>query len=279
MPSAKLKDRSVLSVTGDDASGFLQNIVTCDMESVDRSGIGYGALLTPQGKIICDFLIFRAPNGYRIDVRQEAENTLAGRFQLYKLRADIAVSMEPDLAVYVSWGEDLLENGVVDPRLAELGHRHIAPASGADSPDNENEWQRHRIELAIPEGGIDFSFNEAFPYDAAMDCLNGVAFEKGCYVGQEVVSRMRHRGTARRRIVAVNGESDLPDVGTDLTAEGKPLGQLGSSAGPRGIGLVRLDRAAKAKRIGSQIHAGPVAVTLEIPDWADYGWPPEAGGS
>ena len=90
---------------------------------------------------------------------------------------------------------------------------------------------------------------------------------------------MRHRGTARRRIVAVNGESDLPEAGTDLTAEGRALGQLGSSAGACGIGLVRLDRAATAKKNGSQINAGPVAVSLEIPAWADYGWPPDAGGT
>ncbi len=278
MPIAKLKDRSVLSVTGEDATGFLQNIVTCDMDDVDRSGAGYGALLTPQGKIICDFLIFREPDGYRVDVRREAENALSGRFQLYKLRAKVEISPQSDLAVFVSWDAGVTDSGIADPRLTELGHRRVAPLDGVGDLGDERSWQAHRIALAVPEGGIDFSFNEAFPHDAAMDCLNGIAFEKGCYVGQEVVSRMRHRGTARRRIVSVSGEANLPEAGTDLTADGKSIGRLGSSSGNRGIGLVRLDRAAMARRNGLPILAASVAVTLEIPGWADYAWPTETAG-
>lgn len=278
MSYAKLKDRSVLVVTGDDATGFLQNILTCDVDEVGRIGAGYGALLTPQGKIISDFLIFPQPSGYQIDVRCEAVKALAGRLQLYKLRANVNVAEESDLAVFASREGAATDQGFVDPRLAELGRRMIAPAEAINDLVDEEDWHAHRIALAVPEGGVDFLFNEAFPHDAAMDCLHGIAFDKGCYVGQEVVSRMRHRGTARRRIVSVSGVADLPGPGTDLTADGQPIGRLGSSIANRGVGLVRLDRAARARNVGMPIYAGKVAVTLSIPTWATYDWPPDEAG-
>ena len=278
MAIARLNDRSVLGIAGEDATDFLQNIVTCDMDDVDRNGAGYGALLTPQGKIICDFIVARQGAGYHVDARAEAADTLAGRFGLYKLRASVEITVETDLAVFVSLQDGAGDEGFVDPRLAELGRRWIAPANAVECSGNEADWQARRIALAVPEGGVDFLFNEAFPHDAAMDCLNGIAFEKGCYIGQEVVSRMRHRGTARRRIVSVRGETDLPRPGTDMMADDQVIGRLGSSTGAIGIALVRLDRTARAQASGTPLMAGETAVTLTIPGWADYDWPPQEGG-
>ena len=273
MPTARLPDRTVIAVTGEDAAGFLQNIVTADMDDVDRDGIGYGALLTPQGKIICDFLVHRSDDGYRIDVRREAAEPLLKRLALYRLRAKVEIAERPDLAVFVAWGEDGAPSEArSDPRLAGLGARWIAAAGDAATADG-GDWDLWRISLGIPEGGVDFPFDESFPHDAALDALNGVDFDKGCYVGQEVVSRMRHRGTARRRIVKVRGDRPLPAPGTEIAAGERPLGRLGSSVEEQGIAVVRLDRLQKALDAGEKAETGGVALDIALPDWANYAMP------
>jgi folate-binding protein YgfZ len=163
-----------------------------------------------------------------------------------------------------------------DPRVAELGSRWVAPAGSVAADASAEDWHRHRVALAVPEGGVDFAFGDAFPHDAAMDSLNGIAFDKGCFIGQEVVSRMRHRGTARRRIVAIRAEGELPEIGAEINAGERPLGRLGSSADGRGIGLVRLDRTQAALGMGLPVRAGPVAISVTLPSWATYDWPPSA---
>jgi folate-binding protein YgfZ len=182
--------------------------------------------------------------------------------------------------VYARWDE-ASGSGHVDPRLADLGQRWLAPAGSVAANASADDWHRHRIALAIPEGGIDFVFGDAFPHDAAMDSLHGVAFEKGCYIGQEVVSRMRHRGTARRRIVAVQtaGQtkgSVAPEPGADMVAGGRTLGRMGSSADGKGIALVRLDRLRAALDENLPIMVGEEEVTVALPKWATYSWPETA---
>jgi folate-binding protein YgfZ len=278
MPTAQLQDRSVIALGGEDAHAFLQNIITADMDDIDRLGIGYSALLTPQGKIICDFLVTTADDGYRIDVRLEAAETLTRRLTLYRLRAKVDIAPRPDLAVFAGWDEDaaIPEDAPADPRLAALGHRWIAPVDGEAASARLADWHQWRISLGVPEGGIDFLFDDAFPHDGALDALAGVAFDKGCYVGQEVVSRMRHRGTARRRIVQVSGDGPLPDPGTEILAAGQPVGRLGSSSANQGIAVMRLDRLEKALAAGKPVEAGTIVLQVALPDWASYGWPSQA---
>ncbi len=281
MPSAQLRDRTIIAVSGAETFGFLQNIMTADMDDVDRQGLGYGALLTPQGKIVCDFMIFKADSGYHLDVRADAAEALVKRLTLYRLRAKLEITPASDLAVFAGWGDDKTfpPTALPDPRLAALGHRWTAPAPVSGPEPDEAAWQGHRIALGVPEGGVDFLFDEAFPHDAAMDSLHGVAFDKGCYVGQEVVSRMRHRGTARRRIVKVIGGAVLPETGTEILAGSQPLGRLGSTSGRTGIALLRLDRVEKAQAAGDRILASDVPLDIELPEWAGYGWPSEAAAS
>jgi folate-binding protein YgfZ len=170
----------------------------------------------------------------------------------------------------------------LDPRLAELGFR-VVPEAGADlNPEGyvrvpAGAYHQHRIALGIPEGGVDFAYGDAFPHDADLDQLGGVAFAKGCYVGQEVVSRMQHRGTARRRIIGVSGEAPLPVAGSEIVAAGRAIGTLGSSAGMHGLALIRLDRAKAAIDAGEELRAGDVPVHLSIPTWAKFGWPASGG--
>ena len=140
----------------------------------------------------------------------------------------------------------------------------------------EADYHARRIALGVPEGGRDYAYGDAFPHEALFDQLNGVDFKKGCYVGQEVVSRMEHRGTARKRIVGVEGEGPLPASGTEITAGGKPIGTLGSVGGASGLALLRLDRAEEAKAAGLPLRAGDVTVAVRIPAWARFKTPAPA---
>ena len=203
-----------------------------------------------KARILWDFLLHKSADGYAADIRRGAAEAFAKRLSLYRLRAKVEIRAAPELSVFAAWGEGpslspLLQGGEEvrsDPRLAALGSRWVSPAGSVATDASAAEWHRHRISLAIPEGGIDFVFGDAFPFDAGMDSLHGVAFEKGCYIGQEVVSRMRHRGTARRRVVALHAKAPFPEPGTEIVAGERLLGRLGSSAGEKGIGVVRLDR-------------------------------------
>ncbi|MEZ5841772.1 MAG: hypothetical protein R3D02_15565 [Hyphomicrobiales bacterium] len=127
----------------------------------------------------------------------------------------------------------------------------------------------------MPEARRDFDYGDVFPHDVDMDCLNGLDFKKGCYVGQEVVSRMQHRGTARRQVVLAEGAAALPTAGTEIIASGKPVGSLGSSAGTKGLALVRLDRAKAAIDAGEAMIADGVEVRLSLPAFATFTWPAE----
>ena len=273
MPTARLLDRAVLLVSGPDAKTLLHNVLTADIRRADLSGAAYGALLTPQGKILWDFILHRYGKGYALDLRAEEIEGFAKRLALYRLRSKLEIAPAENLAVFVAWGEAPKGNGHADPRLAELGSRWLAEADAVAADSTAEEWHRHRIGFAVPEGGVDFPFGDTFPHDAAMDSLGGIDFAKGCYIGQEVVSRMRHRGTARRRIVAVTADADLPPPGADIVAAERPLGRLGSSADGRGVGIVRLDRARAALDAGLPIRAGAAEIQIALPSWATYGWP------
>jgi folate-binding protein YgfZ len=284
---AALDGRALVHVTGADARHFLDRLVTADVDRIaDGDGAGYGALLTPQGKILADFLIVRLDDGFLLDGPAEAAGDLVKRLTLYKLRADVRIEDVSDrLAVVAVWGVDAAPampgHTVRDPRHPDLGFRAYVPkvAVGAAEGfggaviETAAAHAAHRAALGIPEGAADFALGEMFPHDVAMDQLSGVAFDKGCYVGQEVVSRMEHRATARRRPVLVSAEAPLPSTGAEITAGGKPLGSLGTVAGNEGLAIVRLDRAKDAADGGVPILAGGVPVRLTLPAWAHYDWP------
>ncbi|WP_099900809.1 YgfZ/GcvT domain-containing protein, partial [Methylobacterium frigidaeris] len=201
MPLALLPDRTVVAVTGADASSFLQGLLTCNVETLPEGEARLGALLSPQGKILFDFLVSRAPDGFRLDVARDRVTDLVKRLTLYRLRAQVTIEVLP-LAVVAGWGAEAPSPALRDGRLADLGWRLYLPEDEAPATDADAAaYAAHRIGLGVPEGGTDFALGDAFPHEALMDQLGGVDFKKGCYVGQEVVSRMQHRGTARTRIV------------------------------------------------------------------------------
>lgn len=282
MKSAFLPDRGAVKVAGEDARNFLNGLVTTDLDRL-KPGLGrFGALLTPQGKIIVDFLITEAPaghgGGFLIDCPKALAESLATKLKFYKLRAKVTVeNLSGDLGVLAAWdGQPAAQPDLAfaDPRQDGLGVRILIPENlkeklsdliGAELVD-ATEYEAHRIALGVPRGGLDFMYSDAFPHETNMDRLSGVDFDKGCYVGQEVVSRMQHRGTARTRSVKVLLDGPSPEAGATILAGDKPVGTIGSTSGGKGIALVRIDRVADALDAGQPLTAGGLPLTLAEPD-------------
>ena len=262
MKAALLPDRGVVKVAGADAAKFLDGLVTADLDKVTAGTARYAALLTPQGKIIADFIVVKANEDahYFLDCPRALAPTLAQRLNFYKLRAKVIVEdLSETLAVLAVWdgaGADGPGLCYADPRLTALGLRcmistHLGDKAAAElgaSLVDAADYEAHRIALGVPRGGSDFIYNDAFPHEADMDQLGGVDFEKGCFVGQEVVSRMEHRGTARTRVVPVAFDGPPPEAGVAVTAGATTLGMMGSGSGAlgRGLATLRLDRVADA---------------------------------
>jgi tRNA-modifying protein YgfZ len=279
--AALLADRAVLRVTGTDARKFLQGMLTNDVGKLSDGGAMHAGLLTPQGKILFDLFVVAANEDFLIDVTRDKMGELIKRLGLYRLRSKVEMKEELEIKVAVVWGGSprLPEDAISypDPRLAALGSRVLlsgASASGLGCAHaTEAEYHAMRIKLGVPQGGADYSFGDTFPHEALFDQLNGVDFKKGCYVGQELVSRMEHRGLARKRIVPVEGEAELPPSGTPVTAGGVAIGTLGSSSGVSGLALIRLDRAEEALAKGGALKAGEVTITLRQPEFARFSVP------
>ena len=277
----ELTRRGVVAVRGPDAEKFLNDLVTSNVPDAP-GGAAFGALLSAQGKILFDFIVFRDSDRFLFDLPKAAVADFIKRLGFYRLRAKVEIAdLSGEREVIAAWGGDAppIVDGVVafDPRLPALGFRAIVP-EGADMAADYTEarttgYDAHRIALGVPEGGLDFAYGEPYPHDTEMDQLSGVDFTKGCFIGQEVVSRMQHRGTARRRFVQVSGGAALPAAGAPITAGGKAIGTLGSSADGKGLALVRLDRAKEAIDGGVAIVAGDVDLSLTLPAWAKFGWP------
>jgi hypothetical protein len=291
MKAALLPDRGVVKVAGADARSFLNGLLTTDIDKMTPAVPKFAALLTPQGKIIVDCIVAEAPaedgGGFFLDVPRALALDLVQKLNFYKLRAKlICEDLSEVLGVLAVWdGTGDTEYGLVypDPRLPALGLRvmlppRLAKEAAADLGAQLLEagaYEAHRIELGVPRGGLDFIYGDAFPHETDMDQLAGIDFAKGCYVGQEVVSRMEHRGTARNRIVPVAAEGFAPDAGIPVMAGDKQVGLTGSHAGGRGLAMLRLDRVADAQAAGIPLVAGGVTVEPRKPAWARFAWPGE----
>jgi tRNA-modifying protein YgfZ len=296
MKAALLPDRGVVKVAGDDARNFLHGLVSADVLVLAAGTARFCALLSPQGKIVADFIVAQAPaadgGGFFLDAPRALVPTLVDKFNLYKLRARvIAEDLSAVLGVLAAWEANGARSratttyglAYADPRLPALGLRvmlppHLAAAAAADlgaTLVEASEYEAHRIALGIPQGGVDFSYGDAFPHEADMDQLGGIDFAKGCYVGQEVVSRMEHRGLARTRAVPVRYDGAVPQAGAAVMAGERQVGRMGSAARGRGLALLRLDRVADAFSRGETLLVGAVPIHPIKPDWAGFDVPSE----
>ncbi|MBY5626054.1 YgfZ/GcvT domain-containing protein [Rhizobium leguminosarum] len=279
MPAVFLKDRSLLFVSGAEAQSFLQNLITTDIIALGADEARPGALLTPQGKILFDFMIWQDGDGYMIETDAGQRDSMLKRLTMYKLRAAVTLAPSTEEGVTVSWGEDAEDSqrvrgsqGARDSRFAKAGVT-LTRRPGKHGDSAEALYDALRISHGIVTSGSDFALQDAFPHDVLMDFNGGLSFRKGCYVGQEVVSRMQHRGTARRRVVTVSAATDLPGTGTEITAAGKPVGTLGSVDGGNGLAIVRIDRAGAAMAAGTPLLAGDTPVSLVLPAWSGLVFP------
>ncbi|PST21010.1 folate-binding protein YgfZ [Rhizobium sp. JAB6] len=274
MPAVFLRERSFIRIAGAEAEAFLHNLITTDLVSLGADAARPGALLTPQGKILFDFMIWRDGTGFILETDSEQRESLLKRLTMYRLRAKVDFVAEDIQGVTAAWG-DAAADGPKDSRFAKAGIV-LTRIPGEHGSDPETLYDTLRIASGIAVSGRDFALQDAFPHDVLMDLNGGLGFRKGCYIGQEVVSRMHHRGTARRRVVIVSGSSELPPSGTELTVGSKPIGALGSTAGNAGLAIVRIDRAGKAIAEEAPIRAGEVDVTVSLPTWSGLSFPTRA---
>jgi tRNA-modifying protein YgfZ len=291
MQAALLPDRGVVKVVGDDARRFLNGLVTNDVAKVAPDQPAFAALLTPQGKIIVDFIIVEAlpedGGGFFLDCPRALAGALVEKLNFYKLREKVICEDLSDvlgvMAVWNNGGESEYGLCYPDPRLPALGMRvmlpsHLAAEAAADvgaTLVDAETYDAHRIALGMPRGGADFIYGDTFPHEADMDQLNGVDFDKGCYVGQEVVSRVEHRASARRRVVPIAYDEFAPVSGIAVMACGKQVGTLCSTAKGRGLALMRLDRIEDALANGIALEAGGIPIRMVKPEWAKFDWPGE----
>ncbi|MEM6618743.1 MAG: folate-binding protein [Pseudomonadota bacterium] len=229
--------RTVLRVDGADHRKFLQDLVTNNLGGLDR-GLVYAGLLTPQGKYLFDFFLIPADGAIWIDVAADRAQALGQRLTMYRLRADVAIA-PMDVVVTRGFGP-APEGAFADPRLRALGWR----AYGAQMPssDDAGEWDALRVAHCVPETGVELIADQSYILECGFERLNGVDFRKGCYVGQEVTARMKHKTELKKGLVTVGVEGAAP-VGTDIDAGGKAAGALFTQADGQGIAYLRFDRA------------------------------------
>ncbi|QYX56757.1 folate-binding protein [Roseovarius sp. SCSIO 43702] len=226
--------RRIIEITGSEATDFLQGLVTNDVSKV-KDGLVYAALLTPQGKYVADFFLVPAEGAIRIDVDEALGHMLMQRLSMYKLRADVQLA---ELPVKVRRGTGTPPEGAfADPRHEALGWRLY----GEEGGDDGTRWDSIRVAHCIPETGIELT-PDTYILEAGFERLNGVDFRKGCFVGQEVVARMKHKTELRKGLATVEIEGEAP-VGTAITAGDKPTGTLYTQAGSQAIAYLRFDRA------------------------------------
>ncbi|WP_421792391.1 YgfZ/GcvT domain-containing protein [Hyphobacterium sp.] len=250
-----LADRSVIRIAGPDTSEFLQRVITTDIPAISPGEIKSGALLTPQGKVIADFLMHGTKDGIDLDIWREAAESLVKRLTLYRLRAKAEIVLDSNLAVIV--GE-----GAADPRSPSLPHRSIQPASSGFEP-GDSEQTAAEIRSGVPALGRDYFETEVFPTDVNLDLYGGIAWRKGCFIGQEVLSRMKRRGTIRKRTVKIEAKNTLLKQGDILLAGDRPLGTVTSAYDTTALAIVRLDRLEVAE---VQPSIGGIAVNIIQPE-------------
>ena len=290
-----LETRGILQIAGADAASFLQGLMTTDINKASDTRALYGALLTPQGKYLHDFFVAQMGDCIYLEAEKARLADLKKRLLLYKLRADITITdVTGKFRVYALFGEGALaalkldaEEGrarafkggclSVDPRLAAAGARAILPVirvPEGPAPDFEDftaadfdKYDRFRIGLGLADGSRDLVPEKSLLLDYGFDELNGIDWKKGCYVGQEVTARMKHRGLSRKRLLPVILKGKTPAPGTPVCLDGREIGTLTSVCGDIGLALLQLDAVEKAAQEGQTLQAGETRITPTPPSW------------
>ena len=273
IPYAYLPHRAVLSLIGLDTIELLERLVTHNVQDWQPGETRYGALLTPQGKVIADYLAIRTEDGVMLELDQEALPDLAKRLKMFRLRADVQIEPQEDLFV-IAGLEPTSEPSAVsdavltyaDPRFTEGRTRALVTTAPSDA-QSVSDYHADRIAHGVPEQGSDFGAAEVFPADINMDHFGGVDLKKGCFVGQEVVSRMHRRGKVRKRTLCLH--SDTPDIPSGSLQAPHEIGQITSTSGGLALARVRIDRLKQALDKGEALNVDETPVTIAKPDWLE----------
>lgn len=261
MPIARLDSRARVRVAGPDARPFVHNLLTQDVEGLAPGQLRYGALLGPQGRLLFDLFLLGREDGVLLDVAADRREALIQRLGLYRLRAQAEIAAD-DGPVFAAWGADAPADWPADPRRPELGRRGYG---AAEATAREADYQAHRLALGVPDPSVDGEADRDFPIELNLDLLNGVDFRKGCFVGQEVTSRMKRRGTIKTRMLPIEFEGEPPAWGAEVLAGALRAGVVRSGVPGRALALLRLDRLDAPLTVEGR----PVRVTW--PDWAPRG--------
>jgi folate-binding protein YgfZ len=248
-----LPGRAVVRVAGDDRFTFLQGLVSNDVTLLQNAPVGtlfYSCLLNAQGKFLHDFFMSAESDSILLECEGGARaQDMARRFAMYKLRAAIKVSVEDSVPVYAVLPP--ADGAGADPRHSGLGLRQFAKPAGEEKPFEH--WDRLRITLNVPDGSRDMKVEDSSLIECGIDNLHGISFSKGCYVGQELTARMKHRGLAKKHLFALKFEDAAPASGTEFSIDGKFAGEMRSSCGDVGLALLKNEYAARAEEIGASL--------------------------
>lgn len=292
-----LQDRALVRLSGADARSFLQSLISNDVTSLTPERALYAALLTPQGKYLFDFLLFDRGGEILLDAEAARLPALLKRLVMYRLRAKVAIEEAGgDQAVLAVIGEDApaafalpavtaaarVEADAVlavDPRLAGLGVRALVPRAGIDAfmarhglaAASFADYDRHRLTLGVPDGSRDLVVEKSLLLESGFEELNGVSFTKGCFVGQELTARTKHRGLIKKRLVPVRTDGPAPPAGTPILRGEREAGEMRSSAGDLGLALLRLEQLAPAAEQAGPLRAADTVLTPAPPSWLQVG--------
>lgn len=274
---AELPHRGVIEIEGEDKASFLQGLMTNDIHLVTPSRSIYTLLLTPQGRFLYDLFIMEKEGAYLLEGEVSRLEDLLKKLTLYKLRSKVTLKLRPDLTVYAMWGEGIChlfnlkeepgytQQGIfVDPRLAALGARTLdliySPNMAFATPQ---DYDTHRLELGVPEGGKDLIPEKSIPLECGLDELNAISWTKGCYMGQELTARTKHRGLVRKRLIPVKIEGNAPGTGTKILLKKEPVGEMRSHNGSSGLALLRIEALnSEGEFVWGDAHLKP-----HVPSW------------
>jgi folate-binding protein YgfZ len=291
-----LGDRSIVSVRGEEARGFLQGLISNDIGKVSPTRTIYATLLTPQGKFLHDFFIAEHEGGLLLDCQSDRAADLIKRLTLYRLRSkveiadrtgvfSVAVVFGPDAHPALGLGDEpgttiYIGGGIAygDPRLSAMGARLILPAATTDvtlkklpcAAGSVEDYQRHRLALGVPDGSLDVPIDKGFLLECNFEELNAIDFNKGCYVGQELTARTKYRGTVRKRLFRVEVEGPLPPSGAPIMLGNKEVGVMRSGLGHSGIAQLRIEDFEAATESGQPMTAGEAKLRPIKPDWVKF---------
>ncbi len=257
---ARLDSRALIRVSGPDARPFLHDLLTQDVETLKPGELRFGALLSPPGRLLFDLFLWGEPDAVVLDVAADRRDSLLQRLAMYRLRAQVTVEAI-DRGVLAAWDGPLPEGFVADPRTPELGGRSLADHAATDA--TEGDWQAHRLAVGVPDPTADAPSDKTYPIEANFDLLNGINFQKGCFVGQETTSRMKRRGAIKTRMLPITFDGPLPPFGAEILNGELRAGEVLSGRDGGAMALLRLDRLDGALTVEER------PVTTRRPTWME----------